>query len=156
LKLISASLCLLLACTDAFAQEQDDKQKTQDTIKLFRIVVMVKDVSKAADFYSKLLGKPGQYVGSGRHYFPAGGTILVLLDPAKDPNWEKIPPTPLPNYIYFSTPDLEDSLAKAKEAGATDLSEIIKQPWGERMFYAKDLDGNPISFVDESTLFEGK
>lgn len=28
-------------------------------------------------------------------------------------------------------------------------------PWGERMFYAKDVFGSPVSFVDERTIFTG-
>lgn len=28
-------------------------------------------------------------------------------------------------------------------------------PWGERMFWAADPFGNPISFVDEKTKFTG-
>jgi hypothetical protein len=28
-------------------------------------------------------------------------------------------------------------------------------PWGERRFWARDPFGNPISFVDEKTLFTG-
>jgi hypothetical protein len=28
-------------------------------------------------------------------------------------------------------------------------------PWGERMFWASDPFGNPISFVDERTVFTG-
>jgi hypothetical protein len=28
-------------------------------------------------------------------------------------------------------------------------------PWGERMFWARDPFDNPISFVDEKTVFTG-
>jgi predicted enzyme related to lactoylglutathione lyase len=140
----------------AFAGQAPTANENRATPKLFRIVIMVADVAKAAAFYEKLLGTPGQYVGSGRHYLPAGGTILVLLEPGKDPNFSHLSPQPLPNYLYFAVSDLEAAHEKAKLAGVLELTPIIKQPWGERMFYGKDLDGNPISFVDESSLFKGK
>lgn len=40
-------------------------------------------------------------------------------------------------------------------AGGEITAEIATMPWGEKMFYAKDPFGNPISFVDASTVFTG-
>ena len=35
------------------------------------------------------------------------------------------------------------------------MGTIEKRPWGEVSFYMKDPFGNPLSFVDETTLFTG-
>ena len=58
-------------------------------------------------------------------------------------------------YLYFSVDDLEGTLSRVTGAGGNVTSGIKSMPWGERMFYAKDPFGNPISFVDEGTLFLG-
>ena len=49
----------------------------------------------------------------------------------------------------------EGALARVREAGGEIEAPIETMPWGERMFYAKDPFGNPISFVDQETLFVG-
>ena len=124
------------------------------TARLFRVIVPVPDVVKAAEFYSRLLGMPGEPVAGGsRHYFNCSGTILALANPAEhDAEWR-----PNPDYIYLSVPDLEQVFELAKAAGCKKLDEeITTQPWGERSFYAQDPFGNPICFVDEGTMFTGQ
>jgi predicted enzyme related to lactoylglutathione lyase len=57
-------------------------------------------------------------------------------------------------YVYFAVSDLDATHQQAVAAGGTIMEGgIQKMPWGERMFWAKDPFGNPISFVDEKTLF---
>jgi uncharacterized glyoxalase superfamily protein PhnB len=95
-------------------------------------------------------------VSPGRHYFDCGGTILACYDPVADGDglgegWRHH----ALQYLYFAVPDLEETLGRARAAGAAIDSEIETMPWGERLFYAKDPFGNPISFVDERTLFTG-
>jgi uncharacterized glyoxalase superfamily protein PhnB len=58
-------------------------------------------------------------------------------------------------YLYFATADLERALKRVRDAGGEIEAPIDTMPWGERMFYAKDPFGNPISFVDQGTLFLG-
>lgn len=58
-------------------------------------------------------------------------------------------------YLYFSVPDLEAALERVQAAGGTIDGPIETMPWGEHLFYARDPSGNPISFVDEATLFTG-
>jgi uncharacterized glyoxalase superfamily protein PhnB len=58
-------------------------------------------------------------------------------------------------YIYFATTELEAALVSVRDAGGEIDAPIQTMPWGERMFYAKDPFGNPISFVDERTVFRG-
>jgi predicted enzyme related to lactoylglutathione lyase len=122
--------------------------------KLFRVILPVSDIERAARFYSLLLTMPGERVSPGRHYFDCGGTILACFDPRADgDNFDSPPNT---NYVYFTVPDLDVTFQRAKSAGCSKIDDRIEtMPWGERMFYAKDPFGNPISFVDEKSVFTG-
>ena len=125
--------------------------------KLFRVIVPVTDIEKAKSFYSSTLGLPGERVSPGRHYFDCGGTVLACYDPVADGDgledgWKHHPR----QYIYFAVSDLDATHQRALDAGALIVEGgIERMPWGERMFWAKDPFGNPISFVDEKTMFTG-
>ncbi len=122
--------------------------------KLFRVILPVTDIEQAAEFYTTLLRIPGRRVSPGRHYFDCGGTLLVCFDPQADGDRFMLEPNP--EHFYFSVPDLESIFARAQllECQSVD-EEIQQQPWGERCFYARDPFGNPICFVDETTVFKG-
>src|SRR5215210_624199 len=118
--------------------------------KLYRVILPVSDIDRAATFYGRLLDAPGRRVSPGRHYFDCGGTILACYDPVADGDplgggWR-----PHPNqYLYFAAADLEATFNSARDAGCREIDEKIEtMPWGERLFYAKDPFGNPICFVD--------
>lgn len=129
--------------------------------KLYRVILQVSDLDEAAEFYTRLLGTAGRRIRGGfRHYFDCGAVILALVDPSADGEDAR----PNPDNIYFSVGDLEAVHARAKELGCLSTGdvhgepagEIIKRPWGERSFYAFDPFGNPICFVEESTVFTGR
>jgi len=127
------------------------------TIHLYRVIQPVKDIEAAARFYGKIFQMPGERVSSGRHYFDCGGTILACYDPVADGDklwggWQHH----RYQYVYFAVPDLEATLERVRDAGAEIEEEISSKPWGERIFYAKDPFGNPLSFVDEKTVFRGR
>jgi hypothetical protein len=72
--------------------------------KLFRIILQVDDLDKAADFYSRLLDDPGRRIPrASRHYIDCGPVILALVDVAAGGDQAK----PLPVYIYFAVGNLE-------------------------------------------------
>jgi predicted enzyme related to lactoylglutathione lyase len=129
--------------------------------RLFRIILQVSDLEKAAAFYGKLLDDPGRTIPHAfRHYIDCGPVILALVDPSGDD--EEL--TPSADNIYFAVDDLEAIHARAKELNCLSpenvhevpAGEIVKRPWGERSFYAVDPWGNMLCFVDEKTLFTGK
>jgi uncharacterized glyoxalase superfamily protein PhnB len=86
-----------------------------------------------------------------RLYFHCGGVIVALIDRSGQAGFR-----PMPDNIYFATADLEAAHARALATGASQLSQIEQQPWGERSFYSLDPDGHPLCFVDETTLFLGR
>ena len=131
-----------------------------DIPKLYRVILQVSDLDEAAAFYTKLLGTEGRRIRGGfRHYFDCGPVILALVDPSADDEDAR----PNPDNIYFSVKDLEAVHERARELGCLSsgdvhgeaAGEIVTRPWGERSFYAFDPFGNPICFVEESTVFTG-
>jgi catechol 2,3-dioxygenase-like lactoylglutathione lyase family enzyme len=123
---------------------------------LYRIVISVDDIDRAAEFYSRLFEVPGERVSPGRHYFDCGGTILACLDPRADGHEFDATPPPeqSADYIYFSIADLEGFHVRAQELPFRNIDrEIRERPWGERSFYATDPFGNLVCFVQQGTEF---
>jgi predicted enzyme related to lactoylglutathione lyase len=128
--------------------------------KLFRIILQVDDLDKAAQFYAKLLDDPGRRIPrASRHYIDCGPVILALVDVTPEGKQAK----PLPDNIYFAVSDLETVYSRASELGClssddvhgASAGEIVVRPWGERSFYVYDPWGNGLCFVDKETLFTG-
>jgi catechol 2,3-dioxygenase-like lactoylglutathione lyase family enzyme len=128
---------------------------------LFRVIMPAGDLEEAVRFYATLLDQPGMRVSGGRHYFRCGGVMLAVYHPAGDGDST----TPRPNFghVYLSTAELEACHARAKSLGGLSreigdgglpMGEIARRPWGERSFYLDDPFGNPLCFVDASTLFK--
>ena len=125
-------------------------------MKLYRVILPVKDIEAAARFYSRVFEQPGERVSPGRHYFDCGGVVLACYDPVADGDDLESGWSHHPNqYAYFSVSDLPATLERVKDAGGEILASIEKMPWGETLFYARDPSGNPISFVDKKTAFTG-
>lgn len=129
--------------------------------KLFRIILQVSDLDRAAEFYSKLLNDPGRRIPrASRHYIDCGPVILALVDVTAGGEQAK----PLPDKIYFAVGDLDQAHARARELDCLSTEdihgasggEIVVRPWGERSFYVKDPFGNGLCFVDDKTLFTGR
>lgn len=129
--------------------------------KLFRIILQVGDLERAAEFYAKLLDDPGRRIPrASRHYIDCGSVILALVDVTPGGEQAK----PLPDYIYFAVSNLEQVYSRAVELGClsdedvhgASAGEIVVRPWGERSFYVADPWGNGLCFVDENTLFTGR
>ena len=128
---------------------------------LFRIILQVSDLDRAAEFYGQLLGDLGRRIPrASRHYIDCGPVILALVDPSIDDEVAM----PIPDYVYFAVDDLEALFARASDLnclaqedvhGAAS-GEIEVRPWGERSFYARDPWDNKLCFVDKDTLFTGK
>jgi len=124
------------------------------TARLFRVILQVGGLDSAANFYGEVFGETGERVSGGRHYFKCGDTILACFSPSEDGDHD-ISPRPNPDNVYFAVDDLAVYRDRVSTAGASGVSTIEVRPWGERSFYALDPFGNPICFVDETTLFTG-
>lgn len=124
--------------------------------RLYRVILPVADIERAASFYGTVLGAPGARVSPGRHYFDCGGVILACYSPSADGDEDAGPWRLHPNqYVYFAVADLAAARERVVRGGGREVTEIADMPWGERLFYARDPSDNPICFVDETTLFTG-
>ena len=122
--------------------------------RLYRVIIPVSNIDHAARFYTELLGIHGERVSPGRHYFDCGGTIAACFDPRADT--DDFDAKPNPDHIYFAVDDLAGVFERAKRLDCQWLEDAIKtRPWGEHSFYARDPFGNPICFVDSTTIFSG-
>jgi catechol 2,3-dioxygenase-like lactoylglutathione lyase family enzyme len=132
------------------------------TARLYRVIMPVRELDAAVQFYSSLLAQPGFRVSGGRHYFRCGDVTLAVYSPADDGD----PREPHPNFdhVYFAVDSLEEVFERAQVAGGLSvesgdgdlpMGEIATRPWGERSFYLHDPFGNPLCFVDASSLFTG-
>lgn len=126
-------------------------------MRLYRIILPINDIKVAVEFYSALLDMPGVSVSEGRHYFNLGGTILACYDPQADGDDKGSWSFHHNQYIYIATPKLDEVFRKIKTLKCQHVDDKIEtMPWGERLFYANDPFGNPICFVDDSTVFSGE
>jgi uncharacterized glyoxalase superfamily protein PhnB len=121
-------------------------------MRLFRVILPVSSIDRAAEFYGAVLGQPGARISPGRHYFGCGGIILACFDPRADgDSWDA---APNPDHVYFATADLDACFARVSGRADAAIREPIRtQPWGERSFYCTDPFGNKLCFVDDRTLF---
>lgn len=122
-------------------------------VKIFRIAIPTLQIKRSRNFYERVLGREADATVPSRLYFHCGDVILALIDWSAQPKQRF---SPLPDNIYFATDEVDAVHRRAAEAGARDMTPLDTQTWGERSFYCLDLDGNPLCFVDESTLFLGR
>ena len=85
--------------------------------RLFRVIVPVGDIERAARFYRALLADAGQRVSPGRHYLDCGGTILACYDPRAD--GDAFDARANQEHLYLAVDDLERVLEQAR--GACDV-----------------------------------
>jgi catechol 2,3-dioxygenase-like lactoylglutathione lyase family enzyme len=132
------------------------------TLSLYRVILPVDDLDRAAPFYETLLGQPGMRVSPGRHYFRCGPVTLALYSPRAD--GDERDPRPNFDHVYFAVDDLQAVFERAERLGGLSsetgdgglpMGRIATRPWGERSFYLRDPVGNPLCFVDAATLFTG-
>ena len=134
----------------------------QSSVRLFRVIAPVTNLEAAARFYSALFDMPGFRVSNGRHYFNCGGVILAVYDAQADGDREPVRANA--EHIYFAVPDLQAVYDRAVQTGGLvtstgdgglPMGQIAKRPWGEVSFYLHDPSGNPLCFVDETSIFRG-
>ena len=132
------------------------------TPKLFRVILQVCDLDRAASFYEAVLAIKGKRVSPGRHYFDCDGTILACFNPQAD--GDDVDPRATVDYVYIAVDDVDATFQAAKSAGATFAAgdvhgaaagRVATRPWGERSFYAEDPFGIKLCFVDRTTMFTG-
>ncbi len=133
---------------------------------LANLVLPTTSMGRAEGFYEELLGVEADSFVPNRHFFYLDACQLSLVNPAEHARAHGLPEGPFrpnPEIVYFAVSDLDASWERAQKLGMRPLvgdpdvgDGIQTHPWGERSFYGLDPSGNPISFVDDQTLYRGR
>lgn len=120
------------------------------TAKLYRVVVPVDDLERAASFYRRLLGHGGERFSPSWHCFQLGGAILACHNAAIDGTAAAAAAGPL--YVAVDEPLLQLQY-RARELGALAVDdEIARLPSGETGLQLRDPFGNHLCLVDSHTM----
>jgi lactoylglutathione lyase len=114
------------------------------------------DVERAAAFYRELLGfeehfrlpSEGEagYVGLRR-----GSSELAIVDAGWPRDQLGFDVGPAPRFeMFVYVDDIEAAVAAARARGSEVLKEPTDMPWGERLAYVTDPDGNPVALAVRS------
>lgn len=109
-----------------------------------RYVLAVKDLEKSADYYKSILGFETWWHGDGWHFLKRD-TFLVMLGECPDDRSA----FETENHSYFAYIDVKniDTLYKELQSKKAEILRDIKdQPWGQREFPIRTIDGHRIMF----------
>lgn len=119
-------------------------------IKFAYTILYVKDVTKTIEFYENAFGFNRKFISPDNDYgeLSAGETTLSfasitlaksnLTDGFIESNLKG---KPFGIEIGFTTLDVEDTIIRAKYAGATIIEMPKTKPWGQVVSYLRDMDG---------------
>jgi lactoylglutathione lyase len=116
-------------------------------------VVYVRDVPKALGFYQGLLGyEPrSQFPPEGEPVFVSldrGGSELGIVHESSPQTLISKSMGDGPRFELFTyVDDVDASVGRMREAGVPVLREAEDMPWGERLAFVADPDGNPITLA---------
>lgn len=112
-----------------------------------RYVLAVKNLKKSADYYSSVLGFETWWKGDGWHFLKRD-TFMVMLGECPDDRSA----FETKNHSYFAYIEVEniDALYDEYQTKKVEiLREITDQPWGQREFPIRTIDGHRIMFGQE-------
>ena len=113
-------------------------------------ILYVSDVAATIQFYEHAFGFSKKFISPEGDYgeIQTGSTTLsfAVHQLASSHFKEKyISGTPNGNplgfELGFTTPEVEEALAKALAAGATQISAVEEKPWGQKVVYIRDING---------------
>jgi catechol 2,3-dioxygenase-like lactoylglutathione lyase family enzyme len=134
------------------------------TANLSSFALPTTSLGRAAAFYEAMLGLEADTFVPGRTRFFCDRCELSLVNPVEHGRAHQLEEKRFranAELIYFSVDDLDATWEQGRKLGLAPLEDghigagIGLQPWGERSFYGLDPSGNPICFVDSTTLFTG-
>lgn len=119
----------------------------RDLGPIMQILIPVRDVERAADFYGQVLGLPELFRFPGNAFFDAHGVRLYLATPS-DEGYTG------PATIYFRVDDVTATFERLVARGATarEAPEITHRDASYDLWLAfvQDLDGNNIGLMREA------
>lgn len=119
-------------------------------IKFAYTILYVQDVTKAVKFYENAFGFSRKFIAPDNDYAEllVGETTLSFASVTlaqsnlKDGfTASQLTEKPFGIEIGFTTDNVEETLAKAANAGATIVENPKTKPWGQTVAYVRDPDG---------------
>ncbi|MCV9927195.1 VOC family protein [Flavobacterium sp. LS1R49] len=119
-------------------------------VKFGYTILYVNDVTKSISFYENAFGFTRKFVTPDNDYgeLSTGETTISFASKElassnlKDGFIESdLTNKPFALELGFITENVDEVLAKAKEAGAIILQEAKQKPWGQTVAYVRDIDG---------------
>jgi lactoylglutathione lyase len=119
-------------------------------IKFAYTILYVQDVTKAVEFYENAFGFTRKFVTPENDYgeLLAGGTtlsfastILAKSNLTDGFTESSLTSKPFGIEIGFTTENVEETVSRAINAGATIVENPTTKPWGQIVAYLRDLDG---------------
>ncbi len=115
-------------------------------------ILYVESVARAVDFYGGLLGfetvyssPPGDKPAFVSMRLPSGDKLAVSLnsfDPGHGLPLDDV--TGRPFELCVEVSDMDEAMGELTSRAVSVLSEARDMPWGERVAYVADPDGNPV------------
>jgi lactoylglutathione lyase len=123
--------------------------REQQRMKLRYTIIYVADVPSTVGFYARAFGLTTKFVHEENLYaeMETGETVLAFAsEEMAMRNGVDIQPNRLVGLaagfeIAFVTSDPTLAFTKAIAAGATQVTELSKKPWGQIVGYVRDLNG---------------
>ncbi|HVT34844.1 MAG TPA: hypothetical protein VHE37_04650, partial [Nevskiaceae bacterium] len=123
--------------------------------QIFRVVLPVKDLQQAVQFYRGLLGVDGERISPGWHYFTLGLCVLACHDANAEGDVPGVPHSS-PVCIAVDEP-LPLLRVRAGKLGPRSIDEQVGLlPTGESGFTLQDPSGNALCLIDSRTVRRGR
>lgn len=119
-------------------------------LQLKNILIVVKDIEKAKQFYHKLFGLP-VIRDFGDNVMFSGGLVLQQQD-----SWEQLIRSDLEagnaSELYFETSDLDKFLSDVENypEKIEFVENVRENSWGRRTVILRDLDGHLIEVAESA------
>jgi len=117
-------------------------------MKLGYLLFYVENVERSLKFYESAFGIPTRFLHESKTYgeCETGATALGFVDRAFVAS-QKLPvelrsPTHYRAEIGLTSEQIDVDFDKALKAGAILVKPITEKPWGQKVGYVLDLDGN--------------
>jgi lactoylglutathione lyase len=117
-------------------------------------IIYVPDVERSARFYAGQLGfqelfrMPGPEGDAGYIGLELHDSRLAIVHESWPAERIAVRVGSLPRFeMWIYVDDVDGTVAQLRDAGVAVLADAEDMPWGERMAYVSDPDGNPVALA---------